>query len=293
MRPTAARCKHQGVADHAVKAITINAYFQALMSFATGPWHTPPNLPDDPAEWCLVLLFRKGAHYRYDVLRYKDGWVQQNGEALGPETWVSRWAYVASSIERMSELPPLAQPPTESRLFVGDALTDAERMRLLVSYVGALKRDLAQAKEELDRAHERNPSSRHLESKLRCLENERKLQLASREKRLDEQRVQLISLREQVQKLTSALAKQQQAERLKERLAEAEQRAAAYRSESVRLKSALEQAQAKEKAQRVEAVKEKALRDKKIHEQRRTLVDLEALVLKLKERLNRGTPADR
>jgi len=111
------------------------------MPFATGPWHTPPQLPDDPEEWCLVLLFRRGAHYRYAVLRHADGWRLPNGDPLENGEWVSRWAYITSSVEHMSELPPVHVLPTESRLFVPDALSDQERLRLLAAYITELKQE--------------------------------------------------------------------------------------------------------------------------------------------------------
>lgn len=111
------------------------------MPFATGPWHTPPQLPDDPEEWCLVLLFGGGAHYQYAVLRHVNGWRHQNGDPLGADKWVSRWAYITSSVEHMSELPQVHALPTESRLFVPDALSDQERLRLLTAYITELKQE--------------------------------------------------------------------------------------------------------------------------------------------------------
>ena len=111
------------------------------MPFATGPWHTPPQLPDDPDEWCLVLLFRLGAHYRYAVMRYRDCWRHENGDALEADAWVSRWAYITSSVEHMAELPPVHSLPVESRLFVPDALSDQEQLRLLTAYITELKRE--------------------------------------------------------------------------------------------------------------------------------------------------------
>lgn len=111
------------------------------MPFATGTWHTPPQLPDDPEEWCLVLLFRMGAHYRYAVLRYATGWRYQTGEALEAEAWVSRWAYITSSVEHLAELPPVRTLPVESRLFVPDALTEQEQLRLLTAYVAELRKE--------------------------------------------------------------------------------------------------------------------------------------------------------
>lgn len=122
------------------------------MPFATGPWHTPPQLPDDPEELCLVLLFRQGAHHRYAAMRYTDGWRHQNGEALEAETWVSRWAYITSSVERMSDLPPARALPVESRLFVPDALSVHEQVRLLTAYVAELKGENERLQAELQRA---------------------------------------------------------------------------------------------------------------------------------------------
>lgn len=112
------------------------------MNYATGPWHSPPLVPDGD-EFCLVFLLHKEGSFRYAVLRYVYGWYHQNGRDLEPEYEVSRWAYVAGNMERMSELRPVRNLPVDSRLFVPGALTEYEKIRMLLTLVTALKRERA------------------------------------------------------------------------------------------------------------------------------------------------------
>lgn len=263
------------------------AYLPMPMSFATGPWHSPPNLPDDPAEWCLVLLHGPGTHYRYEVLRYAEGWVQQNDEALTAEAPVVRWAYITSSVERMSELPEPHFLPVESRLFVGDALSPTERALLLAAYVTELKADVARLKGALEHTAEGRQDDR-AKGRLQAKVNELTAQLASRDQRLEAQRIKLIALHEEVQKLTSALAKRLTAEELKERTAMQEKRLADQGAQLARLGKALERALENAREQQERSNGQLVVRDRKIHQQRKTLIEMEALVVRLKQRLQQG-----
>ncbi|MBL7950088.1 MAG: hypothetical protein JNM62_00095 [Flavobacteriales bacterium] len=168
------------------------------MPFATGPWHTPPQLPDDPEELCLVLLFRMGGHHSYAAMRHGNGWYYQDGRALEPVYWVSRWAYITSSVERMSELPPVAVLPVESRLFAPDALSEAERLRLLLAYVEELKSEVQYLSAALEDVRQ-GPSAKQWAGKLRALEHERDAQVAA-------QRAKVVALQKEVQELTRQLA---------------------------------------------------------------------------------------
>ena len=176
------------------------------MPFATGPWHSPPQLPDDPEELCLVLLFHEGEHHRYVAMRYVQGWIYQDGQAMEQGTWVSRWAYITSSVERLSDLPPVQELPPESRLFVHDALTAPEQLRFLCSYVAMLKKDIAELHAELEKSQQET-AIKTLKGELRALENMRLDQLASKDARIQQQRSTLKGLHEQVQKIKSQLAK--------------------------------------------------------------------------------------
>ncbi|MBX2981629.1 MAG: hypothetical protein WBB32_09560 [Flavobacteriales bacterium] len=176
------------------------------MPFATGPWHSPPQLPDDPEELCLVLLFHRGEHHRYVAMRYADGWTYQDGQVMEAGTWVSRWAYITSSVERLSELPPVQELPPESRLFVHDALTAPEQLRFLCTYVAMLKKDIADLHAELE-STKHGSAIRTLQGELKSLENMRHSQVASKERRIEEQRAALVEMHEQIQKLKSQLAK--------------------------------------------------------------------------------------
>lgn len=169
------------------------------MPFATGPWHTPPRLPDDPEELCLVLIFRMGGHHSYAAMRYGNGWYYQDGRALEPVHWVSRWAYITSSVERMSELPPVAVLPVESRLFAPEALSEAERLRRLVAYVDELKSEVQYLSAALEHVRQ-EPSAKQWAGRLRALEHERDAQVAA-------QRAKVVALQKDVQELTRQLAK--------------------------------------------------------------------------------------
>jgi hypothetical protein len=252
------------------------------MPFATGPWHSPPQLPDDPGELCLVLLFRQGAHHRYAAMRYAGGWQHQNGEALDTQTWVSRWAYITSSIEHLRELPPVHALPVESRLFVADALTHHEEVRLLTAYVGELKHNVAALQAALAKAQEKPPSSERLSGQLRALENERQLQLASRDARIAEQRAKLKDLHEAVQRLTALAAK---ADKLRAQLDDRDRMLGEQKLAMAALKQELKHWRTRaEAATATEALRrEIAARDKKIHDQRRTLAELEELVGRLRQ----------
>lgn len=262
------------------------------MSFATGPWHTPPLLPDDPEVLCLVLIFQRGEHHRYEVLRYAQGWVRQTGEALPAEAVVSRWAYVTASVERMSELPEPPTPPVESRLFVPNAHTDAERAVLLAAYVTELKGQLERLRKQVVHMLTDGSASASKSGALRARENELTAQLASRDKRIDEQRAKLIHLHEAVQKLNAALAKRPTSEAVQARSAQQERQLAEQRQQIHTLKQALERALLQHKAATERATADQAARDRKIREQRKALVELEGAYTRLKERLQRSGAVD-
>jgi len=262
---------------------SIGCYLQQPMPFATGPWHTPPQLPDDPDELCLVLLFRKSAHYRYAAMRYTGGWHHQNGEALEADAWVSRWAYITSSVQRMSELPPARALPVESRLFVPDALSLHEQVLLLTAYVAELKRHRAALQQALIQPQQR-AADEGLSGRLRALENERAQQLASRDARLAEQGGKLKELHEAVQRLTAQATK---ANVLQAQWDEREQAFQAQRRALAQLQAELHQWKARAAAMPDAAHLrlQIAARDKKIHEQRKALAELEQHMQRLKNRL--------
>ena len=112
------------------------------MPFATGPWHTPPRLPDDPELLCLVVLSHPERGRSLHAMRYvRHEWWFQEGTALSRSRRVLRWAYITDSIERMSELPPVDPLPPESRLLARGRITDHENVRLLTAFIAELKRE--------------------------------------------------------------------------------------------------------------------------------------------------------
>jgi hypothetical protein len=265
------------------------------MPFATGPWHTPPQLPDDPRELCLVLLFHANSPFRYAAMRYAGGWQHQLGGALEPEYVVSRWAYITSSVERMAELPPVQHLPVESRLFVQDALTDAERLRLLVAYVDELKHELTLLKAKEEDSPQPPVSSAKPPGKLIALLNEREQQLASRDKRIADQHAELVALRQAVQRLTSEMARNERQlpkqQALEEKLAARKLQCAELCKALAAVKDELKlwKQRATNDPQKETLRKELILREKKIEQQRKALVELEGLVQHLKRLQRPGT----
>lgn len=66
------------------------------MHAATGPWVTPPTLPDDAKRLCLVELFSDhGKATTFYVMRYLRGfWQFQDRLRLSTGQRVVRWAYL-------------------------------------------------------------------------------------------------------------------------------------------------------------------------------------------------------
>lgn len=126
---------HEGRGTGATGAL----HYLQPMPYATGPWHVPPQLPEHPADLCLVQVEDPWRHGWHHVLRYaRHGWWFEDGTALSRSLRVLRWAYIADSVERMSEVPWTGELPAESRLFVHRAITDHENVRLLTAYIGDL-----------------------------------------------------------------------------------------------------------------------------------------------------------
>lgn len=75
------------------------------MQHATGPWVTPPELPDDPKRLCLVeLYFARDNETRYYAMRYLRGnWQFQDRLKLSPVQRVVRWAYILPPDMRTAE----------------------------------------------------------------------------------------------------------------------------------------------------------------------------------------------
>lgn len=110
------------------------------MPFATGPWHTPPELPDESAATCLVLVGHRHWGTQHHVMRYaQGGWWFEDGSEPGADDRVVKWAYITDSIERMSQAPVHAPLPPESKLFAHGHITTHENVRLLTAYIAELK----------------------------------------------------------------------------------------------------------------------------------------------------------
>lgn len=113
-----------------------------FMPFATGPWHTPPDLPDEGATLCLVLLEHAAYGRSHHTMRYaRHQWWFEDGAQLSNERRVLKWAWITDSIERMAEVPAPAEPPAESRLFAPFHVTDHENLLLLTAYITELKQE--------------------------------------------------------------------------------------------------------------------------------------------------------
>lgn len=255
------------------------------MPYATGPWHTPPHLPDEAGDLCLVLLFGLGKHHRYEVMSFQSGiWSFQDGTPLPPDHWVSRWAYVAASIERMSELAPVTTLPIESRLFVPGQLTDHERTLLLVAFVDELKHELARSNSRNERAERSFTVENQLAGKVRMIENERKDQLASRDKKIAEQRDKLLLLEQRLRaaekQCGTANALVMERDQLRAQLVKEEQRSAGLNRSMHALKEQLKQMV--HKSMLTEAV---AKREERITNQRKELAAIEGKLAQLRAML--------
>lgn len=188
------------------------------MPFATGPWHVPPDLPDDPAVLCLVVLHHAERGLTHHAMRYKrHAWYFEDGSALSPTRRVMRWAYITDSLQRMSEIPPPDQLPAQSRLFVPFQITDHENVLLLSAFIAELKGDVERLRARLREAYETKPPKpdtayiRQLEGRVKQVENERTQQVGSLEKRLNELRAKLqpqLKLQAQVERATMQLERQ-------------------------------------------------------------------------------------
>lgn len=127
------------------------------MAFAAGPWHHPPQLPDEGRTLCVVRLRDAQGATSHQVLRYLRGrWTFEDGTALSRSLRVEAWAYLTPSIARLSEADFDAGEalPAESRLFDPFHLTGEENVRLLVAYIQELKGEVAVLTEALRLARE-------------------------------------------------------------------------------------------------------------------------------------------
>jgi len=77
-------------------------------------------------------------------------------------------------------------------------LTDHERTLLLVAFVDELKHELARSNSRNERAERSFAVENQLAGKVRMIENERKDQLASRDKKIAEQRDKLLLLEQRL-----------------------------------------------------------------------------------------------
>lgn len=80
------------------------------MQAATGPWVSPPTLPDDAKRLCLVELHSDhGNATTFYAMRYLRGfWQFQDRLRLSTAQRVVRWAYILN--EASTELPSTEDP---------------------------------------------------------------------------------------------------------------------------------------------------------------------------------------
>lgn len=189
------------------------------MPFAAGPWHRPPELPDDPQTLCLVELHHAERGSSHHAMRYaRHEWFFEDGSALSRTRRVVRWAYITDSVERMSQLPPPDELPHASRLFSAHHVTDHENVRLLLAYIAELKQEVAVLRARLIEATSKQ-DEQDARKELRQVKGELKqekhmraqqaesaeLRIAQKNMRLDELNKELMQLRSQLSRAAKAL----------------------------------------------------------------------------------------
>lgn len=121
------------------------------MPFATGPWHTANELPDEGRTICLVQVrdrYGVVSHHAMRCVRY--AWQFENGGKLSSNLEVVRWAYITDSVESRAELEPL---PAEEYVAPADRDMDVhERALLLAAFVTELKGEINDLHEQIERS---------------------------------------------------------------------------------------------------------------------------------------------